>query len=62
MHTVLLWMGLLSNAQAAQFYMWGLGPTAQTNIYPFGYPLSLPTTSVPDSNPKSNLWNLFATT
>ena len=41
--------------QAAQFYMWGVGPTVQTNIYPFGYPLSFPTTSSEESNPSKNL-------
>ena len=55
MNVLLLMMATLSNAQAAQFYMWGLGATGQTNIYPFGYPLALPTTSVADSNPKENL-------
>ena len=31
----------LANAVASPFPMWGAGVTAQTNLYPFGYPLSL---------------------
>ena len=45
----------ISMAAAAPFPKWGLGATAQTNLYPFGYPLSLPSTSVADSNPKNNM-------
>lgn len=43
------------SAQASPFPMWGVGITAQSNLYPFGYPLSLPTTSVEGANPKQNL-------
>jgi hypothetical protein len=42
-------------ASAAPFPMWGVGFTSQTNLYPFGYPLSLPTTSVEGANPKNNM-------
>ena len=52
---MLLWLSLLSDVHAAQFYMWGVGPSVQTNIYPFGYPLSFPTTSVEGANPSQNL-------
>ena len=45
----------LTSALASPFPMWGAGVTAQTNLYPFGYPLSLPTTSVEGANPKQNL-------
>ena len=45
----------LSSALASPFPMWGVGLTAQTNLYPFGYPLSLPTTTVEGANPKDNL-------
>lgn len=45
----------LSMAVGSPFPMWGVGVTAQTNVYPFGYPLSLPTTSVDGANPKENL-------
>ena len=48
-------LGFLCAATAAPFPMWGLGVTGQTNLYPFGYPLSLPTTSVEGENPKSNM-------
>ena len=50
-----LWLSFFSQAEAAQFYMWGVGPSAQTNIYPFGYPLSFPTTSVTGANPSENM-------
>jgi hypothetical protein len=46
---------LMEFATAAPFPMWGVGITGQTNLYPFGYPLALPTTSVEGANPKTNM-------
>ena len=55
-YTLLLAALPTADAQVKPF-MWGVGPSVNTNLFPFGYPHSLPTTDDgnPNNNPDTNL-------
>jgi hypothetical protein len=51
-----LLLAAVPNADAqAKPFMWGVGPSVNTYLFPFGYPHSFPETDVAADNPQSNM-------